>query len=92
MKYNYKSKISDEDCRIIVDHLITNEYRELLISDLVNFHKSVLTADKILDYPREGGAWHAGHYKFIVRFDKGQKYVEKVWQSGKYHKADKHWS
>tara|TARA_R110002020_G_scaffold245223_3_gene458897 strand:- start:15433 stop:15726 length:294 start_codon:yes stop_codon:yes gene_type:complete len=94
MKKDYKSPISDEDCRITVDHLLTQEHRDLLIADLVNFHKSNMRPDGILPWHEDGGAWHAGHYQFKVRVKKSFKdrlnaSIEKVWQPGKYHKLKK---
>ena len=96
MRKDYKSPISDEDCRIIVDHLLTQEHRDLLIADLVNFHKSNMRPDGWLPWYEDGGAWHAGHYQFKVQVKKSLKgrlntYVEKIWRPGKYHKPKKPW-
>ena len=81
MRLNYKSELTDEDCRVIVDHLLTKKHRELVTSDLINYYKTVTSRTN---------AWHAGHYKFKVRIEKGlsgrpNTRVEKIWQPGKFH-------
>ena len=80
MRDDYKSELTDEDCRIIVDHLLTDKHRKLVTADLVNFYRTM----------REGGSWQAGHYKFRVRIEKNlynrpNTRVEKNWIPGKYH-------
>ena len=96
MQKGYKSELSDEDCRIIVDHLLTNKHRELLMIDLANFHKSIMKKDFVFPWTHDNGKWVAGHYQFKVKINKhwnGRKYtsVEKIWVQGKYHKPKKGW-
>ena len=87
MKSDYKSELTDEDCRIIVDHLLTDKHRKLVISDLVKFHKTM----------KSEGSWQAGHYTFRVRIEKGlvtnrpNTRVEKTWQAGRYHKRQRNY-
>ena len=94
LKKNYKSPISDEDCRIIVDHLLTQKHREFLMVDLANFHKSPMDPNSVVPWYEDNGEWVAGHFQFRVKMVKSSVnrpnvHVEKTWMEGKYHKPNK---
>ena len=84
MRDDYKSELTDQDCRVIVDHLLTDKHRKLVIADLVNFYRTM----------RKGiSSWHAGHYQFRVRietnlYNRPNTRVEKNWIAGRCHIRD----